>query len=237
MRAGIAALLVLIAGGLTPRAAAAVQELQRLDRHINDVANVLTEDHRQQLRRELAALRTRTGIEVTVVVINTSADHRATAAPATIVAEQLLESWQVGAQSGDGVLILVVVNNAAAHIALDHGYGRLHRSLMDGVVEDKVLPHLRSGNPKQGIHDGVFGVVGVLTKKSTWLRHFQWHLFLGLFLVACIIAGVSIIRSGRKGWGWIYFSVLLFIVVIAFKILSYRSHRSGWGGGSYGSWS
>jgi uncharacterized membrane protein YgcG len=237
MRAWIAGLL-LIAGSLTPWTAGAVQELQRLDRHINDVANVLTEDHRQQLRRELAALQASTGVEVTVVIINQITDHQTTAAPAAIFAEQLLASWQVGAQSGDGVLILVVKNNALAHIALGHGFGRLHRSLMDGVVEDKMLPHLRSSTPKRAVHDGVFGVVGVLTKKTTWLRHFQWQLVLGIFLTACVVAGVSIIRSGRKGWGWIYFSVLLFIVVIAFKILSYRTHRyGGWGGGSHGSWS
>ena len=237
MRAGLAGLLLWIAASLAPGTAGAVQELLRLDRHINDLANVLTENHRQQLRRELAALQASSGAEVTVVIIRKITDHRSTDAPAPVVAEQLLASWGVGAQSGDGVLILVVVDNARSHIALGQGYGRLHRSLMDGVVKDKILPHLQSRNPKRGIHEGVFGVVGVLTKKSTWLRHFQWHLILGLFLAACIIAGVSIIRSGRKGWGWVYFSVLLFIVVIAFKILSYRTHRSGWGGGSYGSWS
>jgi uncharacterized protein len=139
-----------------------------VDNYVNDFAKVLPEAHVAQLRGELERLEHQTGIELTVVTIRSIHDYGTGDASIESFATRLFNRWHVGNRSrNDGVMILVATADRRCRIELGAGYGRRHDAIMKWVIETKMVPHFKQGDLAQGIHHGVFGVIGVLTSRSS----------------------------------------------------------------------
>jgi hypothetical protein len=91
---------------------------------------------------------------------------------------------------------------------------------------------------------------------------YDWLIILSIPLT--IFVAISLVRHGKKGWGWIIFGIVLVVILAVFRILiilittsSRRRRRRGWslfisadggfcdgdhydddsyGGGAWGSW-
>jgi hypothetical protein len=68
----------------------------------------------------------------------------------------------------------------------------------------------------------------------SWFDYYKWHLLIALLVVACIAWGISLIRSGRTGWGWILVAAAgaLIVFVISQFMRGGSSDGNGFGGGS-----
>lgn len=244
----LAALLLLCSAG-----DAAAQESagypRDVENYINDFAKVLPAAHAAQLREALRRLEHQTGIELTVVTVGSIHDYGTGDPSIESFATKLFNRWGVGDRShNDGVMILVATRDRRCRIELGSGYGRRYDEMMQWIIDTKMTPHFKKGDLAQGIHHGVYGVIGALTKKTTWLNFYKWHLALGGLIVICIIAGVSCIRSGRRGWGWTFFGIAFALLFFLLRMMSKGKSSSGhgssgtfgggssFGGGASGSW-
>ena len=120
--------------------------------HVNDFAQVLTDDDRAYLENFLRTLERDTTAEVVVVTV-TSLDGM------TIeeYANRLFADWGIGTKTKDnGVLLLVAP--AERKVRIEVGYG-LEGSLPDGlageIIRTAILPEFKQGNLRRGIGRGL----------------------------------------------------------------------------------
>ena len=152
-RLALAGLLLTLFQGL-PGAA-----FPRPSGHVNDFAQVLTDDDRAYLENFLRTLERDTTAEVVVVTV-TSLDGM------TIeeYANRLFADWGIGTKTKDnGVLLLVAP--AERKVRIEAGYG-LEGSLPDGlageIIRTAILPEFKEGNLRRGIGRGLHRISRVV---------------------------------------------------------------------------
>jgi len=121
---------------------------------VNDYANLLPAKTEQRVTDALTKLRRETGIEASVLTLDTRSDF----APSTSLesfATGLFNDWGIGdAQRNDGILILVIHADREMRIELGSGYDRGYDYVAESVIDDFFLPHFRDGDYAVGIEAG-----------------------------------------------------------------------------------
>lgn len=131
--------------------------------HVNDFADLLTENQKEALRGKLAELRDKRGIEFTVVTISRMSDYGHTGALEPF-ATGLFNDWGVGkATRNDGVMMLVARFDRKIRIEVGAGYGSDKNVVMKKIIDDVILPDFRDDRYAEGISDGVDAVIHDLT--------------------------------------------------------------------------
>jgi len=211
---------------------------------INDYAEVLTAGDRDLISSMLHRLHAQTGIQFSVVTIRSLADYSARGLPVKVYADQLMDHWGVGDKNrNDDILLLLAQNDRVAAISMGAGYLHRYDSELQQIIDRKMIPHFRQADYSKGIYEGVNATIAVVTTEVGWFALYKWHLLAAGIAVVCILAGISCLRAGRKGWGWTFFALAGIIVLYLVKSLLKRGSsgggfgggRSG-GGGASGSW-
>lgn len=214
--------------------------------YINDFANIINEVDKAALNKKLESVEKQTGIEIAVVTISSMADYGYTQLAIEPFATDLFNNWGIGDKAtNNGVMILVSKLDRKVRIELGLGYSTKYNASAKQIIDDKMLPYLKVSDYSRAINDGTQAVISLLTHEVSWFYFYRWELGLGVLALLCIGAGISCMRSGKKGWGWIFFTVAAFLIMIVIKLLlssrkgngsgSFGGGRSG-GGGASGSW-
>ena len=120
--------------------------------HVNDFAQVLTEDDRAYLENFLRTVERDTTAEVVVVTV-TSLDGM------TIeeYANRLFADWGIGDKTRDnGVLLLVAPAQRQVRIEVGYGMeGSLPNGLAGEIIRTAILPEFKQGNMRRGIGRGL----------------------------------------------------------------------------------
>jgi uncharacterized membrane protein YgcG len=89
----------------------------------NDYAKVITSSDEKSIRNMLADLEAQTGIEATVLTINSIYDHDTDDKPIESFATNLFNTWGIGdREENNGFMILVAVHDRRVRIELGSGY-------------------------------------------------------------------------------------------------------------------
>lgn len=241
------ALLAIILGCLSPVANAQAQGQSAYpaptNDYLNDYAGVMTPGDAEAIRTLFADLEKKTGIEAVVVTINSIGDYQTGDATIEAFATKLFNTWGIGhKKENNGVLILVAVKDRKARIELGKGYGRKYDSAMKQIIDNKMIPYFKTNDYSRGIYEGARAIPEAVTQEVSWFSYYKWHLLIGILILACIAAGISCMRSGKKGWGWAFFiaagALLLFLIKMIFSSKSSSGFGGGssFGGGASGSW-
>ena len=202
------------------------------DDYVNDYAGIINQPDLEGIREMFKNVEYQTGIEAVVVTIDSIRDHHTGDDSIESFATNLFNTWGIGHKKEDnGVLILVAVKDRKCRIELGRGYGRKYDSVMKQIIDEKMLPYFKTHEYSRGIYEGARAVVEKVTRKVSWFSFYKWHILLGVLIIVCIIAGISCMRSGKKGWGWALFAgagVLLFFLI---KMLMQGKSSGGFGGG------
>ena len=203
------------------------------DDYVNDYAAVLHSPDVEAIRKLFKNLEHQTGIEAAVVTINSINDYQTGDTVIETFATNLFNSWGIGhKKENNGVLILVAVKDRKCRIELGGGYGRRYDSTMKQIIDEVMIPYFKIGDYSRGIFEGSRSVVEKVTKKVSWFSFHKWHLLLGMLILVCIFAGISCMRSGKKGWGWFFFAAAGAMLLFLIKMLSSGKSSSGFGGGT-----
>ena len=137
---------------------------QRASNDINDLANVLNDDDRAEVREMLRGLKSDTGIEMTVLTIENQAPY----APNQTMEEfatAIFNHWEIGdASRNAGILVLVLPGDRAMRIELGSGYDKSWDDVAGRVIDRSFLPSFRSDKYARGIKDGISDTINTLAR-------------------------------------------------------------------------
>jgi uncharacterized protein len=143
---------IALAFALAPPLAAADARLPALRGYVTDEAGVLSSSERARLTAVIEGLRARTGAEIAVVTV-------ATTAPLDdfSYAMRLAEAWKPGHQKTDtGVVFLVATQDRKLRVLVGYGLeGILPDGLVGEIQDREVVPEFRAGRVGTGIVRGV----------------------------------------------------------------------------------
>ena len=203
------------------------------DDYVNDYAEVLNQADAEVIHKLFKDLEYKTGIEAVVITIDSMSDYDTDDNTIEEFSTHLFNRWGIGhKRENNGVLILVAVKDRKCRIELGKGYGRRYDSVMKQVIEEKMIPYFKTDDYSRGIYEGSQEVVLKITKKVSWFSFYKWHLLLGVLILICIFAGFSMMKSGKKGWGWAFFAAAGVLLFFLFKMLASGKSSGGFGGGS-----
>jgi uncharacterized protein len=206
---------------------------------IIDEAGLIQPADREEIKRISAALLKERGNPIIVVTIPSLAKYGASDVESYALG--MFNAWGIGKRvKSEGILLLVSSGDQKARIELGEGYAHQKDDLASEIMQEVIIPKFKSQEHSAGILEGVRALDklarGMPVKTAPW-----WH---GALLVGLVVLGIgtaiSLIRSGKSGWGW---ALLAFIVlfIIGMFLLGGKGGKSfgggrGGGGGATGSW-
>lgn len=131
---------------------------------VNDFAGLLSGEAEAALASELEALRSETGVVMSVVTLS----RKETFAPdqsAEEFARGLFDQWQIGdAERKDGVLFLVLHGDREVRIQLGEAYGQDWQLATILVLNRSILPLFKESRFEDGIRAGVSDTIANVVK-------------------------------------------------------------------------
>lgn len=159
----LAALILSLWLGISPATAQSGYP-QPTDTYINDFAHLLTPTDAALITQLLTDLKTKNGIEATVVTLNSMHDYATGDETIEAFATHLFNTWSVGDKANSkGVLILVAVQDRKVRIELGTGYESQYNDEMGQVINEQMLPAFKQGDYSRGLYQGTRAVIAALT--------------------------------------------------------------------------
>lgn len=195
-----------------------------LTARVTDAAGMLTAQQRGALESVLADHETRTGSQIAILTVNSTA-------PEAIeqYSIRVTDAWKLGRKGvDDGVLLVVAKDNPSSlrRLRIEAGRG-VQGVLTDAqskrVLQDVIAPHFRNNDYYGGLSAGVSAIATLLDKEQFPAPPSQ-------------PARQPAQAEGGGGWLW---PALLFGAFVLLPMMRGRSrrgsmHRSGWGSGAAG---
>lgn len=221
MKAVIRAFFFLILGCA---ASGAVESPRRLDVHVNDFAGVVEPGDEEAIRDLFFAAKAESGIDVSLLTITALGEYGVQSGLRQYAA-RLAREWKMGDPGrNNGILVLFSKNDREVWIETGNRYGYRQEAALQRVVDGRMLPHFRKGEYSRGLTEGARGIFTVVTGRFSWLTLDTRLIVQALFGAACVCAGVSCLRAGRNGWGFVFFQALGTLLLVAFVVVFSPGH-------------
>ncbi|HDQ25787.1 MAG TPA: TPM domain-containing protein [bacterium] len=202
-----------------------------VDDYVNDYASMLNEADRNTIREMLSGFEKKTGVEMAVVAISSVKDYQADA-DIEKFSTGLFNAWGIGhKEKNNGVLMLVAVNDRKLRIELGAGYDDVYNAVMAKVIERDIIPHFKRGDMSRGVYEGTRGVISSITREVSFFEFYWLHIIVSVLIVVCVLAGLNMIKNGKKGWGFVFFAAAGLLLIFLLKLLASGKSRRGFGGG------
>ena len=252
MRAGFAALWLLLGAVLNTAAAQSLQPIPRLDARVTDLTGTLTAAQQAELDQKLADFESRKGAQIVVLVVPTTQPEEIEQYSIRVV-----EAWKLGRRkTDDGALLIVAKNDHTLRI--ENGYGLegvLTDAMSNRIIEDTMLPLLRQGQDFAAISAGVDQMIKLVDGEPlpppdrTWQHSRPQHWNFLPVVIFAFLFGSTVLRSafGRTagsllsggGMGLLVFvftqalGIALGAAVVSF-VLAMLGVGGGWSSGGFG---
>jgi len=160
-------LSALLAGFLQVAGAQEFVAVPALSSHVVDQAHMLDEQQRHTLDQVLAEYETRTGSQIAILLMSSTA-------PEAIeqYGIRVAEAWKLGRKGvDDGVILIVAKDNTKAlrRLRIEAGRG-VQGSLTDAkskrILEDVIAPHFRQNDYYGGLAAGVSALTSLLDEEQ-----------------------------------------------------------------------
>jgi uncharacterized protein len=251
-RALLAAILAFAA-----QLAAAQVPVPPLKSRVTDLTGTLTADQRGALEQKLAALESRKGSQLAVLLVPTTQ-------PETVeqYALRVFDQWKLGRKGvDDGALLVIAKNDRKLRIEVGYGLeGALPDAIARRIIEEEIVPPFKQGNFYGGVGAGTDRIIKLIEGESmppprrTTAPGSGWStepFFIGFIVLVMLSqllhsllgrvagAGVVGVAAGILGYVLAGLAVAIVIGVIAFVLSLFldSAGRAGRGWSSGGDWS
>lgn len=211
---------------------------------IGDYASMIDADDEAGIREMADTLLTETATPIIIITIDRMSDYGGRNYSIERFATELFNQWGIGHEKindkewNTGMLLLVSKGNRKARIELGAGWGREKDAQCQEIMDNLIIPHFKQGEFSTGIRLGAEALAQIAGGKEVPRPPIDWKNVAIYTLIAVFIAMTlhSIFRSGRDGWGWMFWAALFgLIVAIIMAIATSRSSGGGgFSGGSFG---
>ncbi len=216
--------------------------------YVSDHASLLTYAEEERIERWLWQVESRTNVEIIVVTIDSMKDFPETDnASIESFATALFDVYGIGNMpKNDGILLLVAKGDRKARIELGKAYGSMRNYDATRIMEDYIIPQFKQDDYAAGIANGTEAII---LEFANMRVGFPWRIvWLVIGGIVSLLVGVSMLKSGKRGWGFVFIGLAIVLILLAIFILvrilqhmpnNDSSHWSsggmgGFGGGSSG---
>lgn len=229
--------VMLLIGFLSLTAYAQIPERPNPQRLVNDLANVFTEQQRQQLERALVAFNDSTSNQIVIVTVNDLAGY-----DKMTFAQQIGSTWGVGqAKLDNGIVILLKPKtDTKGEVFIAAGYGLegvLPDAICKRIVENEMIPYFRRNDYFGGVVSALRVIMPVATGeykyKADKPKNGRGSGAGLIFIIFVVIVVVLVVRGNRgndnftgRGGGS---SGLDFWTMIFLAGMANRNHNGSWG--------
>jgi uncharacterized protein len=228
-----------------------------LTARVTDLTGTLSADQRAALERKLAALESRKGSQLAVLLVPTTQ-------PETVeqYAIRVFERWKLGRKAvDDGVLLVIAKNDRKLRIEVGYGLeGAIPDAIAKRIIDEEIVPPFKQGNFYGGVSAGADRIIKLIDGESMppprraaepgsgWSGEGLFIAFIILAMLSQMMhsllgrvpgAGVVGFSAGILGYVLAGLAVAIVIGVIAFVLSLFidAAGRSGRGWSSGGGWS
>lgn len=139
----------------------------RTNQYVNDYAEVIATDDEATLRSMLRSLQAEAGVDATIITIDSIDDYDTGDDSIESFATGLFNTWAIDdAETNDGVLLVVAIEDRDVRIELGRAYGQRYNSAMQNVIDDHILPYFREEQYSEGIVEGTDAMIQVVTGEA-----------------------------------------------------------------------
>ena len=207
---------------------------------IVDGANVIDAGTKAALEPKLAALESKSGIQLVVATVTSLEGQEIEP-----YANTLFRTWAIGQKvKSNGVLLLVAPTEHRVRIEVGYGLeGTLTDALSKVVIANAMAPRFKTGNFSDGISRGVDDIITILTTDSADWQAQQPKLRLdnggrsggdtGSWIIAALIFMVLVLLVVSPGFRSVFFQILLQVALSSGNSRSGGGFSGGGGGGGF----
>lgn len=209
--------------------------------YVTDHAGLLSVDEELRLERWLLQVEEKSNVEIIVVTINAMSDYKGSDNKSIeSFATALFDTYGIGNMpKNDGVLLLISRDDRKARIELGKYYGRYRDDDAIRIMQEVIIPEFKRDDYAAGITNGTKAIIEEFAGIHVT---FPWYIvWVGLAALACLLIGVSCIRSGKRGWGYVFIGLAIILFLLALYLLKEilkhsqtAGNSGGFGGGSSG---
>ncbi len=214
----LVSLWALIAGVFLASSYALAQQAaypQHVDQYVDDYADIINAGDTAEIRQTFEDLRKRTGVHAVVVTIRAMSDYNTSESSVEGFARGLFNYWGIGERGkNNGVLLFVAKQDRKVRIETGSGFGSTYNAQMQQIISSTIVPSFKAGDFSSGIRRASSQIAQVMSGGGAPVQTAQpynapapssggssWLTW--LLIIGGIIVVVSLIRSGKVGWGWI----------------------------------
>ncbi len=220
--------------------------------HVIDLTNTLSLEEHQMLSNKLAALETRKGSQLVVLIVPTTQPED--------IAQfgiRLAERWKLGRNKvDDGIILIIAKDDRKLRIEVGYGLeGVIPDAIAKRITSEIITPKFKAGDFIGGINAGVDQIIKLidgepLPAPANTSSEPEGNLFMLIVIVGIVMGWllslligkplgglVAALGSGTLAAWLIGTSVAFIIALIVFFMVGVRqtSHRSsGWSSGGFG---
>lgn len=152
-------LFFVFAGSLTAQSAYPDYD----DIYVNDFADILSNSQESQVRNEFQQLKSDTGVEVTLVTIDSYVAYGTDDDSFDAFATSLFNTWGIGSSElNNGILLLIALEERSVRIETGVGWENRIQPETQQIIDTDILPPLRDGRMGEGMTAGALSIVDVV---------------------------------------------------------------------------
>lgn len=226
----------------------------RGDIFVIDNADIISESDEAIINLTALNLRNEKSIPIVVVSIESLALQNAEDLSIEAYARALFDEWGIGrTQYNYGMLLLVSKDDRKARIELGADWAGAGNESSKYIMDKVIIRRFRLDKLSEGVREGVMGMDAMArghTLPSPFLPKWVAALIYFIaFVVICLLSfvGFSLIKSGRKGWGWTALAMAGVFLLFMLKQMAngrtggysnggFSGGGSSGGGGASGGW-
>jgi len=182
-----------------------------INRYINDFADLIDANHKDLIIKLLTNIDKQTGIEITIVTINSIHDYRGTRDNFEKFATELFNTWGIGKrENNNGILFLIALKDRKVRIELGRSYPSFYNSIAKRIINVGIIPSFKEERFSQGIYIGSIAIANMVTREISWFDFYKWRLLLALLYIIFAITGILCLKFGWRKLGWMFLGLTLF---------------------------
>lgn len=172
--------------------------------HITDLADLLPPEAEARITELLVAGRAETGVHITILTLDSLANHGGEGRRIEDYAKAVFNSWGIGdATRNDGMLILVARDDREVRIALGSGYDAVWDGRAQRVIDTAMLPAFKNNDYAGGLEAGAEAALeriarpfkaGLPRTEDDTPMQFQWPDWLFALMALMVGGGVALRR-------------------------------------------
>lgn len=210
------------------------------DAYLNDFAGVINKEDKKEILKLFTNLEQRTKIQTIIVTMKSYKDYKTKDRNIANFATNLFNKWESGnKKKNKGILLLLSLKPRIFLVK----FGKEHSSKLNREIKQFIKSSVNHVLKRKQYSKAIKICANEIASKfpppktsmesfDSWYKTHKVHIFVGIFILVSILAGLNCIKVGKGGWGWVFFTGVGMVLI---ALLTPRRHRR-YGGGSYGSW-